>query len=253
MKGKQPVPETIFGMETDLAKILVLPFVIFVAFIVVILGVAVPKFGEIKEMNQKADELTKKRNQVIEKKNYVMSVDQNDLKRNVVLLNNSLLREKNWYYLVSVVNKVAQSYGFQIDSFSVKPGNISGNAEPGSKQAKTGVAKIPVDLVMLGPQKSYLEFVLALEKTLPLLVVDSFEMKNNGEISQLNLTVSSYYVEEKNSLPSANLSLTDLTLRKEENEVLKTLWTFNNVMESEDKLEAAKKFVKYQRTNPFSL
>jgi len=49
-----------------------------------------------------------------------------------------------------------------------------------------------------------------------------------------------------------NLTLTDLTLKKEENEVLKTLWTFANAME-EGKSEATKEFVRYQRNDPFSL
>ena len=252
MTDKRAMPETVFGIETDLARGLILPFFTFVAFVVITLGVVVPKVGEIGEMNQKAKEIIQKRNGVLEKKNYILSVDQNDLKRNVVLLNNSLLREKNWYVVINVVNRVAQSYGFQIESFSVTPGKVSEEGE-GMLKAKTDVvAKIPVNMILAGPQKSYLEFVLALEKTLPLLVIDKFEMKSSGEIVQLDLIVSSYYMGEQNTSLPKNLTLTDLTLKKEENEVLKTLWAFANAME-EGKSEAIKEFVRYQRNDPFSL
>ncbi|MFA6250777.1 MAG: hypothetical protein WC686_04770 [Candidatus Shapirobacteria bacterium] len=248
MKNKKVASGMIFGVETDLITILIWPFVALTAFLVIMLGVVLPRYNEIGEMNKKVLDTIQKRQSILDKKNYLSSVNQEVLKRNVVTLNNALLKEKNWYTLITVVNQVARDFGFQLESFNVNPGKVTGEEE--EKAAKEMTLKIPITLTLIGPKSSYLDFLLALEKTLPLLVLDRFEMKVSGETIGLDLVVSSYYLAAKPSV-IGNLSLADLALKPEENEILKTLGEFRSTLESGKSVQP-KEYVRYGREDPFN-
>lgn len=46
------------------------------------------------------------------------------MQRDEGLVSSALLPEKNAYFLVNVVRKIADKYGYMVDSFSVKLGDL---------------------------------------------------------------------------------------------------------------------------------
>ena len=111
---------------------------------------------------------------------------------------------------------------------------------------------MPVSIVLVGPGDKNLELIKALESSLPILFIDKFDSETVNGFSELDLTVSSYYVPDKSDYTSGNLTLSDLQLTDEESELLLTLGEFGSGGGVSEDTDAAQ-FVEYNRYNPFSL
>lgn len=248
------IPATIFGFETALL-IVFMPIVVVMVLMVISLNlVIIPKISELNEVNGKLKNLEGQKKTIIEKRDYLLSIDQEELKRNSDYVNNALLPQKNGYVLVGMIRKIADKYGFQMDSFSIKPGELT--KDPNQPVTnKTGVAKLPINLVVIGPTKNYLDLINGLENSLPILSLDTLKMKNTNESSKLEMSISAYYVEDKTKFEIDKLTLNDLTLKKEESDLLSKLSNFvvvENFESLESQLDTSKDFVKYERIDPFS-
>ncbi|MFA4827110.1 MAG: hypothetical protein WC596_02530 [Candidatus Shapirobacteria bacterium] len=242
--------DKIFGMEPEMLQIFLIPGVVFLVILVVVLGLVVPKIGEIAEMRKNTATVAEETRKLAEKRDYLKSVDQQELQDNADFLASALLREKNAYYLVNVVRNIVSKFGFQVDSFSVSLGKLT--KEDGEKEIEIMAAKIPVTIVVLGPKDKYLDLVATIEKSLPILEIQNFDMKAEGETVMISLGVASFYVSTKAEATATSLTLTDLMMSQKESELLSTIRSFETVGTVTGIESGTKEFVKYDRTNPFN-
>ena len=184
----------------------------------------------------------------------------NTLTQDLAYLNLSLLKNKDAYYLVNVVRNVVEQKGFRIDAFSITPGEVEAETEEVAETSQTvnnkfGLTNIPVELTLLGPKSSYVDVVKALERTLPILSISNFEVKNVGEVAQIKLEVETYFVADKFESNLDKLTLADLTLTQDEMSLVKTLSEYDKTagMVIDSGLIKSGEFKNYDRENPFEL
>ena len=247
-------PDKLFGLEKSLLKLFLVPFLVLFLFLVSLGLVILPKIGDIKNNFRTIDNLNKQIKLTNEKKNYLMTVDIEQLNQQAEILNKAVLREKKSYLLVGVIRKIADNFGFQIKSFLVNPGEIKDLPIKTLKVSdKETAIRMPVNVTLVGPSDRNLELIKALESSLPILFIDKFDSKTLSGISELEMTISSYYVPEKNDYISGNLTIKDLQLTAEESELLSTVGRFNAVDDGVSYDNGTAQFVEYNRANPFSL
>lgn len=247
-------PDKLFGLEKSLLKLFLVPFLVLFLFLVSLGLVILPKIGDIKNNFRTIDNLNKQIKLTNEKKNYLMTVDIEQLNQQAEILNKAVLREKKSYLLVGVIRKIADNFGFQIKSFLVNPGEIKDLPTKTLKVSnKETATRMPVNVTLIGPSDRNLDLIKALESSLPILFIDKFDSKTLSGISELEMTISSYYVPEKNDYISGNLTIKDLQLTMEESELLSTVSKFNAMDDGMNYDNGTSQFVEYSRVNPFSL
>ncbi len=254
------MPEKIFGISSSLIRLFFLPLGILVAFLISLGLIILPKFESISNLNRSIKTTKSQIKSVEEKRAYLVSVDLDELTKNESYLSSAVLQEKNSYLLVGVIRSIADKYGFQVKSFSINPIKIKeGESSTNSlKVATKDVAtKMPINVILSGPESKSLELVKAMENSLPILFIDNFDISTRFGVSDLELTISSYYVPDKTDLISGNLTLTDLKPTKEEIDLLNQISQFERndslIKSLNDQTSEDKSFVKYQRENPFTL
>ncbi len=261
MKIEVRLPDKIFGMETMLLKVFVLPVCLVVMFFISLSLVIRPRFEEVGVIRKERKEVAEKTKLVEEKRDYLLSVDEQELQKQADFLGKALLQEKDAYLLVGVIRKVAKDNGFYIQSFSVSPGELGTEAEESEvsgvevteKSAIDVVDRIPISFMVAGPKENYLDFLSAVEKTLPILSLGTFDMTTGGQMVKLGLDVVAYYIEEKSEFNVLDFSLVELMLSEEEQELLRSLSQFKDAgVGSLQELRMDGDFVEYDRPNPFS-
>lgn len=247
-------PEKFFGIDKSLLKLFLTPLLIVVLFFISLSLVIIPKINDIKNNIKVINDVNSQIKLTNEKKNYLTSVDIEQLNKEADVLDKAVLKEKKSYLLVGVIRKIADSFGFQIKSFLVNPGEIKNNLSETLKVSnKETAVRMPVSVVLTGPSNRNLELIKALENSLPILFIDKFSSETNNGVSELEMMVSSYYVPSKNDYTSGNLTLKDLQLTTEESELLSTINKFGTVEGGVNQEIGNKEFVEYNRNNPFSL
>lgn len=246
------IPEKLFGIDSALIGAFV-PLLGVILFIVVSVNlVLVPKFEEISELNTKISTTENQTAKTVEKTRYLQSVNQEELKENADFISSALLPETNSYFLVGVVRKVADRHGFQVDSFMINPGKISESP----KAALDGVVRIPITISLIGPTAKHLELIESLETSLPILSIDSFDMKSDGGVSRMEMKILAFYVESRSKIDINRLTLSELSLKKDESDLLSkigeyTIWDSLSSSSNETKKEM--EFRDYGRKDPFNL
>lgn len=247
------LPDKIFGIDSALIKLFIQPIGI-ILFLVVLFNLAVfPKISDTGRIKSEIIKINKDGQVVKDKINYINSISPEELNKNSTLLSGAMLYEKDAYYLVSVLRKIADKYNFIIQGFSLSPGKLSKDGETTAKQI-TGNKRVPIVLSMIGPKSSYLDFLLGLEKSLPILSISKMDMKGRGEVAEMDLEIGAYYIDVASKPEVKQLSLNDLKLDKTEVEMLKNLSVYTNnrdVFASEQEKVATRSGVNYGRENPF--
>ena len=85
-KIKLNLPDKVFGVDTNLLVLWVVPGLVLMALLLTFLGVIRPKISNISEIVKQVMEVRKTTQEVIEKRKYFMSIDQNELNASVSLL-----------------------------------------------------------------------------------------------------------------------------------------------------------------------
>jgi hypothetical protein len=247
------LPEAIFGLEIDLVKILLIPVFLIIFFIISLNLVVLPKISEINSINEEINQTNDKTKVVIEKKNYLMSRDQEKLKTDEEFLGSAILKEKQSYFLVGIIRLIADKYGFQIKSFSISPGKLKDDDKIKIAD-KEVMNRLPVSVVLVGPKENHLDLLLGLEKSLPVLVINNFKMNTTDGMAELNLDINSFYITQDIISDVTTLSLAELTVSQEESELLDKLSQFERVDTKSVVQDLGQgEFTKYNRENPFSL
>lgn len=207
----------------------------------------------IQDMNKKVantDEMTRN---VQGKIKYLSSINPVDLRQNTDRLNSAIFAEKNSYFLIDIIRSIADQYGFQIQDFSLSPGEVKQEEPTVKKTAVDIVTKIPVNMVLVGPKANYLDFIKGVEKNLPILSMDKFQLKMEQDSIQLDLILVSYYIPTQSVNDISKLTLADLTLSTDESNLIKKLSDFKKPFSTVGVGTTNKQgFIKYVRPNPFS-
>lgn len=245
------LPDKIFGLEKALLVLFLPPIGLIFLFLISLNLILMPKIAEIGGIKTKINDFSSKTKKIEEQNKYLMSINQEELKKNADYLDNAVLKDKRSYLLVEIIRGVANKFDYQIESFSLTPGELKGEDSTKSSISQDTV-KMPVSLLMIGPKEKSLELISALEKTLPILFIDKFETKNSGSLSKLDLVVSSYYVKDSVNLETNNLSLSDLILSNEEKDLITKISSFTKIEGNNQNGTESSSFQQYQRENPFS-
>ena len=252
MKIKLDLPDKIFGMESQLLLVYLPLLGVALMFLISVNLVFIPNFDNFKSTTASIKQVEKQKTEVLDKTKYLQSIDQEELKKNSDSINSALLPEKNAYLLVGVVKRIADNFGFQIDSFVVNPGILSGEDNKKVDKTPSTVSKIPIKMILVGPTSKYLELIKGIELSLPILSIDDFKMQSDTQAVKLNLTISAYYIGTNIKVDPEKISLADLALTKEESELLVTLNSFTKWDNQQNNaVLTPKNFVNYDRTDPF--
>jgi hypothetical protein len=246
------LPDKIFGLEKSFLFLFLSPLGLVLVFLISLNLIMLPKINEIGTIYKKIEEVKVNTSKVNEQNRYLLSIDQEELKKNADYLDNAVLKDKKSYLLVEIIRSVANRFDYQVDSFSLTPGELKEDAESVKISPSGETVKMPVSLSMVGPLEKRLDLIKALEKTLPILFIDKFETKMMGNLSSLALVVSSYYINDKTNMDTENITLDDLTLSSEESDLIKRISSFTKI-ESNQSSSGSAEFQQYQRENPFSL
>ena len=248
------LPDKVFGMNISFLKLFIVPIVVFLVFVVSFNLVITPKFDQISKLNDSIKSVNKEIDLTVQKINYLSSVDQQQIKSDVGYLESAVLQERNSYLLLGTIRSVADKYNFGISSFSISSLEVK-SSETLKVADKDIAVRMPIELKLIGPDSKRVELITALENVLPILFIDGLEISSSNGVSVLEMTVSSYYVADNGNSVKGNLSLSDLMPTEEENNLLKTISSFNKIDNefSSDSSNNADTFVKYDRPNPFTL
>ena len=246
------MPEKVFGISSGLIKLFLPPLGIFLFFLTSFGWLIMPKIESMKSLNQ-SSELVKSQIKLIEdKRNYLLSVDQAQLKQNAEYLSSAVLKEKNSYLLVGVIKDIASKYGYSIDSFSLRIDDLKGKSNSLKVAEKNIAEKMPVEVELVGPNDKFIELVKGLENNLPILFIDKLETSQKGESIIIKMSISSYYVGDGIDTVSENLTINDLKLTKEESDLLVKISQFEKSLSLEGVFDLeGGVFTEYERTNPF--
>ena len=247
------IPDKMFGLDSALLVAFIPLLGLLLCLIFVLNLIFLPKISDLNELMSKIAAVEKETKDINAKRTYLLSVDQEELKKNATYVENALLPEKNSYLLIGVIRQIADKYGFSVESFQVKLGEILKKSAPTS--VVDAVAKVPVSFRLYGPRKQYLDLVNGLEKSLPILSIENFEMATvDTDNVGMNITVSASYVGNIGKININKLSLTDLTLKQDESELITKLsQDFALVTSNTSTGSTEKQFVDYGRTDPFNL
>ncbi len=243
--------DKIFGVEMGLLNVFILPVGVSLGLFFLTLWVIFPRFEEIRQTISEIGKTGATKKTLDTRKSWLLGLDEEGLKKMSGTVESALLREKNAYYVVGIVRNVAAKHEYMIQSFSVSIGKLSGGEE---KEEKSYYAKIPVTLELNGPREKYLDLIKSLERSLPLLSLESFEQRVTGGVAELRLVISAYYIQGANVVDLTKLDLNQLDLKKEEMDVINELRNFELVggLSGLDMSQEEKKYVKYERKDPFS-
>lgn len=251
MKVDTKIPETIFGIETRMINLFLPPLGLLVIILMSVGLLLMPKIEEINKNNALNKKLKSEVADLTAKYNYLATVDQEELMSNSDFINKSILPERNAYLLVGTIRKIADKYGYYLDSFSVSPGELE-TEEDKVETIKGNVMKIPLTLNLMGPKENYMSLVVGIEKSLPILSLDEFEMSGRQGYVEIKVKLSASYIPRKQAIKIENLSLADMTLTQNEMEVLKTLRGFEDNLATDGMIQKDGEFVKYEFRNPFT-
>ncbi len=250
IKSAGVIGDKVFGVETGLVKVLLLPVVVTMVGIWAVMAIIVPKIGEIGDNVRGLEKIKQQKKLLLSRKSYYLTLDEEELKKNTDLLAKALLKEDNAYYLVGIIRNIASRCQYSVQNFSISIGELGGE-----DKKSADFSKIPVSLSVIGPKERSMELIKSLEKSLPLLALDRYEQRNTSSgLTELNLVVSSYYLKGTGALDIAKLEINELTLKEEEAGLIKDLTNYQVVEMSSGLVldEQKREFTRYQRGNPFS-
>lgn len=248
MNLKANSTDKIFGMDVALAVLWLEPvglaFILLLSIGLVIvpkINESLAKMTEIKSVSAKIEEINQKRT-------YLQTVDQEEIKNNALKLGAGLLPEKSAYLLVRIIRNVAIEAGYSIDDFNVSMGDVK--TDDSKKKDNTNYDKIPVAVTLMGPAENYLTLVKSIERSLPIMSIDSFEMSSGGDgVSKIKLNVSAYYLRDITNIKLEALTLADLTPSQKEMDLLSTIGEYKAMAVQGS--SGNEVFTKYDRADPF--
>lgn len=242
------LPDKILGTDTRLIVLwlepIALGMVIFFSMVLVI----VPKINEIPQRLAQIKSIKTKTADVNQKSKYLQAMDQEDIKNNALKLSMGLLPENSSYLLVGLIRNLAAGVNYDVDDFSLSMVSNKGTV---SKKSGLNFEKLPVIVTLIGPSENYISLVKAIERSLPVISIDSIDMRVAQDgIAIVKLNVTAYYLPEIGKINFENLKLADLTPNEEELNLLSKINEYKTMTVEKTSRDDAT-FKKYERQDPF--
>ena len=250
--------ERALGVEIWKIKAILLLLGVIMLVLVSISVAFIPKFSQIKELRQSIELAKKNTEDVNQKRAYIQSVDDEDLKAKQEMLLMALPESKNIYYLLNVVSGLVSDYGFMVDGFSLSPGELKedGGDVKSNANKTEGVSSLTFTISLIGPEDRYIELVSGLENSLPLLSLNSLESKSvSTNIITLDLSLVTYFASKKAEVDVEKLTYKDLLMTEDEVAVLERLNGFRKIeglFLNMETLGSGKQYQEFDVRNPFS-
>jgi hypothetical protein len=184
-----------------------------------------------------------------DKVGYLESVDSDEIERLSDVLESAVFADNKAYYLLGVVRKVAADFGYEVDSFDLAPGDL---VREGKKVVAKEAMPLRIRLGLIGPKAKYEDYLGALETSLPIMSIEELKTKSTDEVTYLEMGINAYFVPAKNDKKVEAIPLSELKLGEGEKELLSLLDGYKIVSRGESGPVDEGKFVKYERTDPFS-
>lgn len=246
------IPEKIFGVSSSLIKLFLLPLVVIIFFLTSIGWLIMPRIESLKSLNNSSDMVRAQIKSTDEKRDYILSIDQFQLKQNSDYLSSAVIPEKNSYLLVNVIRNILSKYEYNIVSFSLSISDLKDEEESLKVSEKKMATKLPLNVEISGPSEKFVDLINGLENSLPIIFIDSMETTKQGAVSTLKMSISSYYMADNMETNYEKLTLNDLKLTKEESDLLAKISEYDKSVSPEELsgLDGGD-FVEYDRANPF--
>jgi Tfp pilus assembly protein PilO len=243
------MPDKLFGKDIGLLTLWALPVSVILVLMMAFGMYVMPRVDEIKSLITQNNEVSKQIKLLNDKRIYLLSLDQNELVTKSVLVENGVLSEKNTYLLIKIITKVVSDFGYSVGDYSVSLGDLK---EVDQTAVKFDYQKVPVDVVVKGPKLKFLDMVSGIEKSLPVLSVDSFNMTSVGDEATIKMSISAYYLPNWKQNKLEALSVSDLTPNKDEGDVLTKISGYKYYGAAGGELiNEGDKFVSSDRVDPF--
>ena len=226
-------------------RLLVAPLGVGLLFGFFVMKVILPKIGETNSQLKLVEEVKQKTKSVSERINYINSVDQRALLENESNVSAALMTDRSPYWLVLLVSRVGERFGYSLTSFRVSPVVVC-------EEVEGGKLEVTASIDLSGPRERYVDFLWMLESSLPIITVNDFKMRSGGEMSDIELLVSAYFLPKKQGSDLSKLSLKDLVLEAKEAELLLKLAGRQRIEGVEVSSPSGER-VRYKRANPFVL
>jgi hypothetical protein len=156
------------------------------------------------------------------------------------------LPEKSSYLLVGVIKNIAAEVNYAVDDFSLSMVTKTTT----SKISNLKFEKLPVLVTLVGPSENYINLVKAIERSLPIISIDSIDMRSSLDgTSIVKLNITAYYLPEIPKVNFDNLSLADLTPNQDELNLLLKINEYKTMTVETTSKDAI--YTKYQRDDPF--
>jgi len=240
------LPDKIFGMNSRIFLLWLQPLALAIVIFMSVGLVIVPKINEIAEKVNEIKSVSNKTIEVKQKITYLQTMDQEEIKNNALKLASGLLPERNSYLLVKVIKDTATKANYNIDDFSISMEDLK---DEETKKTNTNYDAIPVNITLIGPAGDYIALVKAIERSLPIMSINKFEMRSQNEVASIKLNVSAYYLRDITDLKLESLTLADLTPSQEEANLLLTISEYQTMTVENNDVDG--EFVKYERQDPF--
>ena len=244
------LPDKIFGVDSRILLLWLQPLALLLVIIFSLLGVILPKIYEISEKIKEIKTVSQKTVEVNQKRTYLQTVDQGETLDNAKKLAEALLPERNSYLLVRIIRDAAAQNSYNVDDFSISMGDVK-NEEV--KKDNNNYDKIPVSITLIGPSDNYIALVKTIERVLPIMSIDNFEMRSQAGVATIKLNVLAYYLRDISSLKIENLTLGDLTPSQDEAILISTISEYQTMsVEGTINNSGEGDFIRYERQDPFS-
>jgi len=246
------MPEKIFGISSSLIKLFFLPLLVVLFYLTSLRWLIMPRIESIKSLKQSGQSIKDQTKSIEEKRDYLLSINQSELKKNADYLSSAVLPEKNSYLLVDVIRDIVSKYEYNITSFSLSINELKEGETDLKLSEKKMITKLPLNIEISGPSEKFVDLINGLENSLPILFIDNLETTKNSDYMTLKMSISSYYMANSFEFDYDKLSLADLKLTKEESDLLSKISGFDNsaVLGGIETFEG-ETFVEYDRSNPF--
>lgn len=240
------LPEKILGYDSRLVMLWLEPIALGVVILFSMILVIVPKINEIPQRMAQIKMVKTKIQDVNQKSKYLQTIDQEEIKNNALKLSMGLLPEKSSYLLVGIIKNVAAEVNYAVDDFSLSMLTKTTT----SKITNLKFEKLPVIVTLVGPSENYLNLVKSIERSLPIISIDSIDMRSSQDgTSIVKLNITSYYLPDIPKVNFENLSLADLTPNQEELNLLIKINEYKAMAVETTNKDAT--YTKYQREDPF--
>lgn len=245
--------DKIFGLEPWQIKALV-PLWGVVLMIIVSIGLVVlPKIEQIGNFSKEIEVANKNISELNQKRAYIQSADESELKSRQEVLLMSVPEDKDIYFLLTTISNMVTDHGYIVQALSFSPGEVKDSSTNKIEEQGT----VGFSLTLVGPKNRYIELVEGIETSLPIMSIASIDSKTlSGDLFEITMKLNTYYVTKLAKVDINKLSYKDLVMTKSELELIDKLASFtktSGLRISNDKLETGQKYEEYEIRNPFLL